>query len=379
MKNFHAEDETLIEVKNLTKKYGVSYAVKNISFTIEPGHIYGFLGPNGAGKSTTMNIITGCLAATSGNVSINGHDIYEDPVNAKKCIGYLPEIPPLYTEMTPLEYLEFVAAAKGVSPDELEHKVDEVIEMTGLADMANRLIRNLSKGYRQRVGIAQALLGDPEIIILDEPTVGLDPLQIIEIRDLIKRLGEEHTVILSSHILSEIQAVCDKVIIISHGRIVADTTLEDLAAAHSKTNVINITSRGDSAKIKSALEKIKGVLSVKCKEVAGEVHAEVESTSEVDVRDGIFGVYCDCKATILSMVSDYLTLEDIFIKLTSEIPEEEEPFEEEKPVVKRASRKSPLGSAYYDDDDESDEECDDDESDDDDDYKPMFSNEEDDD
>ena len=205
----------MIEINNLVKKYGDHVAVDDLSLTVEPGKIYGFLGPNGAGKSTTMNIITGYLGATSGEVKINGHDIFKEPEEAKKCIGYLPEIPPLYVDMTVREYLYFVAELKKLEKSLRKRYVEEAMETTGITDVANRMIRNLSKGYRQRVGFAQAILGYPEIIILDEPTVGLDPKQIIEIRELIRKLGEKHTVILSSHILTEISAVCDHVFIIS--------------------------------------------------------------------------------------------------------------------------------------------------------------------
>ena len=223
----------MIQVKNLSKNYGPIPAVKDISFTVEKGYIYGFLGPNGAGKSTTMNMICGCLATTQGEILIDGHDIVDDAVEAKRCIGYLPEIPPLYTDMTPFEYLEFVGMAKGLRGDALYDDIEFVMEKTGISEVSGRLIKNLSKGYRQRVGIAQAIVGDPDIIILDEPTVGLDPIQILEVRALIKELGEEHTVIISSHILQEIEAVCDKVIMISKGRIVADDTLESLTASES--------------------------------------------------------------------------------------------------------------------------------------------------
>ncbi len=220
----------MIEVKNLSKSYGPIPAVKDISFTVKKGYIYGFLGPNGAGKSTTMNMITGCLATTNGEIKVNGHDIIDDAVEAKRCIGYLPEIPPLYTDMTPYEYLEFVGMAKGLKKEALYDDMEYAMEKTGITDVADRLIKNLSKGYKQRVGIAQAIMGNPDIIILDEPTVGLDPIQIIEIRNLIKELGEEHTVILSSHILQEIEAVCNRVIMISKGKIVADDTLESLTS-----------------------------------------------------------------------------------------------------------------------------------------------------
>lgn len=222
------EENGLIKVKNLSKNYGPVPAVKDISFTVKKGYIYGFLGPNGAGKSTTMNMICGCLATTDGEITVNGRDIIDDSVEAKRSIGYLPEIPPLYTDMTPYEYLEFVGMAKGLRKEALYDEMEFVMDKTGITEVADRLIKNLSKGYRQRVGIAQAIMGDPDIIILDEPTVGLDPIQIIEIRNLIKELGETHTVILSSHILQEIEAVCDRVIMISKGRIVADDTLEAL-------------------------------------------------------------------------------------------------------------------------------------------------------
>ncbi len=230
----------MIEVRHLTKKYGDNLAVSDLSFTIESGHIYGFLGPNGAGKSTTMNIMTGCLAATEGEVVIGGHDIYEEPTEAKKLIGYLPEQPPLYMDSTPREYLTFVARAKGVKKDQIKAQIESALKNTDTTDVADRLIKHLSKGYKQRVGIAQALLGDPEVIILDEPTVGLDPMQIIEIRDLIKELGKTRTVILSSHILSEIQTVCDRVIIISGGKKLADDSLAELEVLNSGKNLEDI-------------------------------------------------------------------------------------------------------------------------------------------
>ncbi len=236
----------MIEVKNLTKNYGAIPAVKDISFTVETGKIYGFLGPNGAGKSTTMNMITGCLAPTAGDVTINGLDIYEDATEAKRLIGYLPEIPPLYTDMTPFEYLEFVGRAKGIKKAELYDEIERVMEKTKILDVAQRLIRNLSKGYRQRVGIAQAILGDPEYIILDEPTVGLDPLQIIEIRELIASLAEGHAVILSSHILQEISAVCDHVIMISQGKVVASGTMDSLVKDGETLEDVFIRLAGES-------------------------------------------------------------------------------------------------------------------------------------
>lgn len=220
----------MIEVRDLTKKYGDHEAVSGISFTVEEGHIYGFLGPNGAGKSTTMNMITGYIAATKGDVLINGYDILKEPRKAKACVGYLPEVPPLYPDMTVREYLEFAAEIKGLKKQAKKDAVDEAVNITMLGEVKERLIKNLSKGYKQRVGLAQAIIGLPEVLILDEPTSGLDPKQIIEMRDLIKELGKTHTVILSSHILSEVSAVCDHVIMISGGKIVADAPLEELTA-----------------------------------------------------------------------------------------------------------------------------------------------------
>ena len=230
----------MIEISHLTKRYGENTAIRDLNLTLETGHVYGFLGPNGAGKSTTMNIIAGCLAATEGTVRINGHDIYEEPLAAKKCIGYLPELPPLYPDMTPEEYLSFVARAKHIARGEVFYQVQYVMDITGLMDVKDRLIENLSKGYRQRVGIAQAILGEPEIIILDEPTVGLDPKQKMDILDLIHALSAEHTVILSSHILSEISAVSDELIIISRGRIVANGTPDELRTALGTGDVIEM-------------------------------------------------------------------------------------------------------------------------------------------
>ena len=244
----------MITVEHLTKRYGDFTAVDDISFTIEDGHIYGFLGPNGAGKSTTMNIMTGCLAATSGEVKIDGYDIFEQARQAKQCIGYLPEIPPLYTDETPQEYLQFVAEAQGSATRDIPAEAARVIRETRLTEMENRLIRNLSKGYRQRVGIAQALLGNPRYIILDEPTVGLDPLQIIEIRDLIRELGEKHTVILSSHILSEVQAICESVLIIAHGKLVAFDTPQNLERMLAANNRLVLTAETDEAGMRAILD-----------------------------------------------------------------------------------------------------------------------------
>ena len=246
----------MIEVTNLTKKYGDHIAVDHLSFRVEKGQIYGFLGPNGAGKSTTMNIITGYLAATEGTVTIDGKDVQKDPEEAKCAIGYLPELPPLYVDMTVREYLDFVAELKKVPKKERKQQIDEVMEMTQITDMQQRLIKNLSKGYRQRVGLAQAILGYPEVIILDEPTVGLDPKQIIEIRDLIRKLGEDHTVILSSHILSEVSAVCDHIMIIAHGKLVASDSPENLQKLMSGSMELDLEVKGSAAAVKSALQEI---------------------------------------------------------------------------------------------------------------------------
>lgn len=327
----------MIEVKNLVKKYGDRTAVSGISFTVEKGKIYGLLGPNGAGKSTTMNIMTGCLAATEGSVKINGFDIFENPKEAKKHIGYLPEIPPLYTDMTPEEYLTFVAEAKKVKKSLIPSQISEAMEMTGLTDVSDRLIRNLSKGYRQRVGIAQAMLGDPEIIILDEPTVGLDPKQILEIRELIKRLGETKTVIISSHILGEIRAVCDHIMIISRGNLVASGTIEELEKEAREDDALHLSVRGRSEVIKEALEKVDGVLSVKeCGENAenGTASFKLVLTKEKDVRDDIFFAMSEIKCPIINMNFEEPSLEDIFLSLTSEeVCLDSEDPDEEAPEV----------------------------------------------
>ncbi len=305
----------MIKVRNLTKKYGNHLAVSNISFDIEKGKIYGLLGPNGAGKSTTMNILTGCLAATSGEVKIDGHDIFEEPIEAKRHIGYLPEQPPVYGEMTPREYLMFVAEAKGVPYEKSLRHVKEVMQLTQIYDVRNRLIKNLSKGYRQRVGIAQAMIGEPDVIILDEPTVGLDPAQIIEIRNLIKKLGRIKTVIISSHILAEISAVCDHVIIIAHGNIVANDMLENLEAEANRDNPVVVKLRCDIEKAKKFLEAVKGVRSVECTEEKGIVTATVRAEEGADVREGIFSVLASAKISVLDLHLRESSLEDIFLDI----------------------------------------------------------------
>lgn len=307
----------MIEVKGLTKKYGTHTAVSNLSFTIEENQVYGFLGPNGAGKSTTMNMITGCLSATEGSVAIDGFDIYENAVDAKKRIGYLPEIPPLYVDMTPAEYLAFVAEAKKVEKSERKSQIESAMEETGIKNIQNRLIKNLSKGYRQRVGIAQALIGNPSIIILDEPTVGLDPKQIIEIRDLIKKLGEKHTVILSSHILSEVQAVCDKILIISNGKLVACDTPENLENLFAGSKTVKLTVRGDGEKIKTALRSIPEIKNIDCTAAGDKTMVEIKTDKDCDIAENVFFALADARLPILRMTEETATLEDIFLELTS--------------------------------------------------------------
>ena len=308
----------MIEVKNLVKQYGAHRALNGISFTVEKGKIYGLLGPNGAGKSTTMNIITGCLAATSGTATIDGHDIFEEPIEAKKLIGYLPEMPPLYVDMTPAEYLTFVAEAKGLRGFDAIGQVEEVIEVTGLEEYKNKLIKNLSKGYKQRVGIAQAMLGNPEVIILDEPTVGLDPKQILEIRDLIRRLGETKTVILSSHILAEISAVCQHIMIISRGNLVANDTLENLEAIANKSNKLRLAVRGETETVLEKLRSLEGVISAEGDGKDGISSIRLELEKEGDHRDAIFFAMSESKTPILSMDYEETTLEDIFLAMTDD-------------------------------------------------------------
>lgn len=308
----------MIEVRNLTKKYGDHLAVNDLSFTIEKGKIYGLLGPNGAGKSTTMNMITGCLAATSGSVLIDGHDIFEEPLEAKRHIGYLPEQPPLYTDMTAAEYLDFVAHAKGMPFEAALRQVKEVMQLTGIEDVSDRLMKNLSKGYRQRVGIAQAMLGDPDVIILDEPTVGLDPKQIIEIRDLIKKLGTIKTVILSSHILAEISAVCDHVMIISHGRLVADDSIENLENSVNSANDLSLKVRGGADDVRRVLSGVSGIISAQYSEEGGVTSVMLRTDKKRDVRDDIFFAFSDKRMPVIEMVYHVLTLEDIFLALTDD-------------------------------------------------------------
>jgi ABC-2 type transport system ATP-binding protein len=278
----------MIEVRNLTKRYGDHDAVSDISFTVEEGHIYSFLGPNGAGKSTTMNMITGYIAATEGEILINGHDILKEPRAAKACIGYLPEVPPLYPDLTVREYLQFAAEIKGIKKAERQEAVDDAVRTAMLEDVEQRLIKNLSKGYKQRVGLAQAIIGLPDVLILDEPTSGLDPKQIIEIRALIKELGKRHTVILSSHILSEVSAVCDHVIMISNGKIVADDTLENLTAEKTLEEVFLELTDADRMEAMDVIDLAKEQGSEEESDIQEEITEEenvVNENSEEEVTD----------------------------------------------------------------------------------------------
>ena len=330
----------MIEVNNLVKRYGNHLAVDHLSFQVEPGKIYGFLGPNGAGKSTTMNIMTGDIAPTEGTVTINGYDIVKDPEEAKKCIGYLPEIPPLYQEMTVKEYLKFVAELKKIKGEKKEAQIQEVMDMTMITDMAERLIRNLSKGYKQRVGLAQAILGYPEVIILDEPTVGLDPKQIIEIRELIKKLSEKHTIILSSHILSEVQAVCDEIMIISKGKLVACDTPEGLTSLKNGSATLEVHILGEAEKAERVIQTIPGVMHYTMCESheKGCVKAVIETDAKEDIRVELFYALANEKMPILSMNRLEKSLEDIFLELTGDDGKETDDqmkSEEEKNMQKQ--------------------------------------------
>ena len=290
----------------------------DLSFTVDSGQIYGFLGPNGAGKSTTMNIMTGCLSATEGSVRIDGHDIFEEPNQAKKLIGYLPEQPPLYMNETPEEYLRFVGEAKGLRGVELERQINEVISQTGIKEVAHRRISALSKGYKQRVGIAQALLGNPKVIILDEPTVGLDPIQIIEIRDLIKELGQTHTVIFSSHILSEVQAICDQIIMIAKGKLVAFDTPENLEKHLLSPNEVVLTSDDSAAEIRVLLEGVDHITDLTLEETGtGLVTARIKTdlSNVYDLSRTVFFAFAAAGKALLELTVKKANLEDIFLEL----------------------------------------------------------------
>lgn len=308
----------MVEVKNLVKSYGNIDAVKNISFTANVGEVLGFLGPNGAGKSTTMNIIAGYLSATSGTVTIDGFDIVDDPKEAKKRIGYLPELPPVYQEMTVKQYLSFMYDLKKASEPKAEH-LEEIMKLCGIDAIGDRVIRNLSKGYRQRVGVAQALVGNPPVIILDEPTVGLDPKQIIEMRTLIKNLGKKHAVIFSSHVLSEVSAVCDRIVVISQGGIVADEATDKIAYMKSNEMRLLLTVEGNSATVISAIGSVSGVTKVRRSGRQSEDICDysVEYKKDVDVRAGVFRALAKAGCPILQMRDAGMSLEEMFLTLTT--------------------------------------------------------------
>lgn len=308
----------MIEISHLTKRYGEHLAVSDLSFTVDSGQIYGFLGPNGAGKSTTMNIMTGCLSATEGSVRIDGHDIFEEPGQAKKLIGYLPEQPPLYLNETPEEYLRFVGEAKGLRGGELERQIDEVIAQTGIEEVAHRRISTLSKGYKQRVGIAQALLGSPKVIILDEPTVGLDPIQIIEIRDLIKELGRTHTVLFSSHILPEVQTICDQIIMIARGRLVAFDTPENLEQHLLSPNQVVLTTDAGAEEVRALLDGVDHITELALEEGEdGLVTARIKTdlSSVYDLSRALFFAFAAGGRALLELTVKKANLEDIFLEL----------------------------------------------------------------
>ncbi len=304
----------MVEVKNLTKCYGDIKAVNDISFTAQSGEVLGFLGPNGAGKSTTMNIITGYLSSTSGTVTVDGSEILENPKETKSKIGYLPEIPPLYPDMTVKSYLEFMFDIKKVKLPKNEH-IKEVMAIVKITEVEDRIIKNLSKGYKQRVGFAQALLGNPPVLILDEPTVGLDPKQIIEIRNLIKGLGKKHTVIFSSHVLSEVSAICDRIIVISNGKIVADAKTDELSTVLSGKGQLLLEVEGTPSTVSNALNEVYGVKKVT---QTGTNHYAVDFDNTVDIRKGVFKALANADCAILEMRSGGMTLEESFLQLTSQ-------------------------------------------------------------
>ena len=313
----------MIEVKNLTKRYGNHLAVDHLNFTVESGKIYGFLGPNGAGKATTMNIMTGYLGATEGQVLIDGHDILKEPEEAKKNIGYLPEIPPLYMEMTVQEYLEFAAELKGIKKDKREPQIEEVIRLAKLRAVENRLIQNLSKGYKQRVGLAQAVLGFPEIIILDEPTVGLDPKQIIEIRELIRTLAKDHTVILSSHILAEVQEICHDILIISKGKLIAEGSPDELEELTHGKETIELTILADETSVKQVLSDFSDIDDVNWLDVSKDsCHIQINTNKDSqEICADLSLKFAQKKMPVTQMFVNKATLEDIFLELTGDVME----------------------------------------------------------
>ncbi len=309
----------MIEVRNLVKRYGDHLAVDHVSFTIQDGKIYGFLGPNGAGKSTTMNIMTGYIGPTEGDVLINGHSILEEPEEAKKYIGYLPELPPVYMDMTVKEYLAFCAELKGIAKEERAKEIRKAVKRTKIDDVYGRLIGNLSKGYRQRVGLAQAILGSPSIIILDEPTVGLDPKQIIEIRDLIRELAKDHTVILSSHILSEVQEVCDQIIIIHHGTMLANGTTAELESTLGSATIDLTFKDTTEEEIKNMLSSVEGIIGLKVRATRpGEINVTLKLRRGVDVREAVYDAAVRSGHKLLRLNQSEMNLENIFLEITKE-------------------------------------------------------------
>ena len=313
----------MIEVNNLVKRYGNHTAVDHLSFKIEKGKIYGFLGPNGAGKSTTMNMITGYIASTEGTVKIDGHDILEEPEAAKKCIGYLPEQPPVYFDMTVLEYMKFVADLKKIPKDKKANMIEEVMDMVKISDMRNRLIKNLSKGYRQRVGLAEAIMGYPEVIILDEPTVGLDPKQIIEIRELIRTLAKDHTVILSSHILAEVQEICDDILIISKGKLIAEGNPDELEELTHGKETIELTILADETSVKQVLSDFSDIDDVNWLDVSKDsCHIQINTNKDSqEICADLSLKFAQKKMPVTQMFVNKATLEDIFLELTGDVME----------------------------------------------------------
>lgn len=310
----------MIQIENLVKRYGKQTVLNGLNLTINKGEILGFLGPNGAGKSTTMNIITGYISSTEGTVKIDGMDILEKPKAVKKKIGYLPEIPPLYMDMTVEEYLRFVCKIKGIKTKDVDETLERVLDTVKVGNYKNRLIKNLSKGYKQRVGLAQAIIGNPELLILDEPTVGLDPKEIIEIRNLVKEIGKSHTVILSSHILSEVSAVCDRVVIINKGEIVATGTPEELSRRLNYSSKILLRVKGSGEKISKALNNIDGVQKTEIQNTVEKdaVDILVEAKQDEDIREKVFWTLSKAEIPVLMMKPVDLTLEEVFLQVTTQ-------------------------------------------------------------
>lgn len=345
----------MIEVRNLVKRYGNHTAVDRLSFTVEKGQILGFLGPNGAGKSTTMNIITGYISATEGTVTVNGLDVFEEPEEVKKMIGYLPEFPPLYPDMTIREYLDFTADIKKVKKSEKKQMIDEIMEATMITSMADRLIKHLSKGYKQRVGLAQAIMGYPELIILDEPTVGLDPKQIIEIRELIRKLSKNHTVILSSHIMQEVSAVCDTVMIIDKGRLILQDKPENLSDRLGSTGGMKLTIKGSRDVVLPILNNIDGVSNIEEQEAMeeGDLNLMISCKEQKDIREEVFYAMSKADTPILEMQTIKMSLEDIFLKVTShedgiEIRDQIETIEEDHRLTENEASEASKASEIND-------------------------------